>query len=134
MLPSALHLALQASQCLQTQIPGAFRLLQVVSSQFQPARSIAEVARQMEEPQQEQQHLQQQLLKQQQQEQAQQYEPQTQLSVATPVSAAAPYAPPTGVKKTFYKRKLPCPPATEFSSAEGVLYIVCSTVCIRMRL
>jgi hypothetical protein len=25
----------------------------------------------------------------------------------------------TGVKKTFYKRKLPCPPATEFSSPEG---------------
>jgi len=27
---------------------------------------------------------------------------------------------PTGVKKTFYKRKLPCPPATEFSSSEGM--------------
>jgi len=26
---------------------------------------------------------------------------------------------PTGVKKTFYKRKLPCPPAIEFSSPEG---------------
>ena len=25
----------------------------------------------------------------------------------------------TGVKKTFYKRKLPCPPATEFSSPQG---------------
>lgn len=26
----------------------------------------------------------------------------------------------SGAKKTFYKRKLPCPPATEFSSEEGV--------------
>jgi hypothetical protein len=31
----------------------------------------------------------------------------------------APLQLPSGVKKTFYKRKLPCPPATEFSSAEG---------------
>lgn len=28
---------------------------------------------------------------------------------------------PTGVRKTFYKRKLPCPPATEFSSTDGAL-------------
>ncbi|GBF98758.1 glutathione gamma-glutamylcysteinyltransferase [Raphidocelis subcapitata] len=28
-------------------------------------------------------------------------------------------SPPPGVKKTFYKRKLPCPPAIEFSSPEG---------------
>lgn len=35
------------------------------------------------------------------------------------LSAAVPNPAPAGVRKTFYKRKLPCPPATEFSSAEG---------------
>jgi hypothetical protein len=78
----------------------------------------------MEEPQQEQQHVQQQLLQQQPQQhhhhhhQQQQQQP-LQASVVSAVAPTAPYAPPTGVKKTFYKRKLPCPPATEFSSAEG---------------
>jgi hypothetical protein len=88
------------------------------------------VARQMEEPQQEQHMQQQQLLKQ--QHQQQQHEPPAQQLVATPAAASAPYAPPTGVKKTFYKRKLPCPPATEFSSAEGVMDKVCRRVCISM--
>eukprot|EP00775_Hariotina_reticulata_P014329 gene14329-55_t len=36
-------------------------------------------------------------------------------------SPALQYVPSTGVKKTFYKRKLPCPPATEFSSVQGRL-------------
>jgi hypothetical protein len=31
----------------------------------------------------------------------------------------APLQLPSGVKKTYYKRVLPCPPATEFSSEEG---------------
>ncbi|WIA42506.1 hypothetical protein OEZ86_008492 [Tetradesmus obliquus] len=78
----------------------------------------------MEEPQQEQ-HVQQQQLLRQQQQQPQQHQQQPQqlpqASNTSPVAATAPYAPPTGVKKTFYKRKLPCPPATEFSSAEGRL-------------
>jgi hypothetical protein len=45
---------------------------------------------------------------------------QQQLAVPQMVQAHQPPS-PTGVKKTFYKRKLPTPPATEFSSAEGVL-------------
>jgi hypothetical protein len=81
------------------------------------------VARQMEEPQQVQ-HMQQQQQRQQQQEQP------SQPPVVTPVAATAPYAPPTGVKKTFYKRKLPCPPATEFSSADGVLNKDSRLACI----
>jgi hypothetical protein len=137
MLPSTLFLALQSSQCLQAQIPGAFRLLQVVSSQLQPVRSIAEVARQMEEPHQQHVQQQQQLLQQQQQtqqqtQQQQQQQP-VQASITSSTAATAPYAPPTGVKKTFYKRKLPCPPATEFSSAEGMPTAVTAAVCISMR-
>lgn len=132
MLPSTLFLALQSSQSLQAQIPGAFRLLQVISSQLRPVRSIAEVARHMEEPQLEQ-HVQQQQLLRQQQQQPQQHQQQPQqlpqASNTSPVAATAPYAPPTGVKKTFYKRKLPCPPATEFSSAEGA-FIVNSSSCV----
>ncbi|KAF6260230.1 Phytochelatin synthase-domain-containing protein [Scenedesmus sp. NREL 46B-D3] len=121
MLHSTLCVGLQSSQCLHTQIPGAFRLLQVISSHFQPSRSIAEVAQQMEEPQQDQQQLlKQQREHQQQQQQLQQQQP-PQASIASPVAATASFVPPTGVKKTFYKRKLPCPPATEFSSAEGRL-------------
>jgi hypothetical protein len=50
----------------------------------------------------------------QQQQQQQQHGPLQPL-----VHAATQYTPPSGVKKTFYKRKLPCPPATEFSSAAG---------------
>lgn len=42
--------------------------------------------------------------------------------VVVPAAVVQPHQPPspTGVKKTFYKRKLPCPPATEFSSSDGV--------------
>lgn len=53
-------------------------------------------------------------------------------AAASPISIAAapspdlgaaappPGAPqPAGVRRTFYKRKLPSPPATEFSSPEG---------------
>lgn len=42
-------------------------------------------------------------------------------TAATVPTAVLPRQPvsPTGIKKTFYKRKLPCPPATEFSSLEG---------------
>lgn len=43
----------------------------------------------------------------------------TAVSVSTQTAPAPQPPSPTGVKKTFYKRKLPCPPATEFSSAEG---------------
>jgi hypothetical protein len=45
---------------------------------------------------------------------------QQQQQVVVP-AVVQPHQPPspTGVKKTFYKRKLPCPPATEFSSADG---------------
>jgi glutathione gamma-glutamylcysteinyltransferase len=45
---------------------------------------------------------------------------QQQVAVPSMVQAHQP-PPPTGVKKTFYKRKLPTPPATEFSSTEGRL-------------
>lgn len=44
---------------------------------------------------------------------------QQQLPVVPAVVQAHQPPSPTGVKKTFYKRKLPCPPATEFSSTEG---------------
>lgn len=40
------------------------------------------------------------------------------------------YSPPTGVKKTFYKRKLPCPPATEFSSAAGASVCGVCVACV----
>ena len=48
---------------------------------------------------------------------------QQQQQQQVPSAAAQPHQPPSpaGVKKTFYKRKLPCPPATEFSSTEGKL-------------
>jgi hypothetical protein len=42
-------------------------------------------------------------------------------------------AAPGGAKKTFYKRKLPCPPAIEFSSAEGELQgraLACAATCL----
>lgn len=49
---------------------------------------------------------------------------QQQQQVAVPPMVQAHQPPsPTGVKKTFYKRKLPTPPATEFSSTEGVLLV-----------
>lgn len=49
--------------------------------------------------------------------QMQRQQQQAQHAVVSPATHQPPS--PTGVKKTFYKRKLPCPPATEFSSSEG---------------
>lgn len=141
--------ATAAAHATQQQLPGSVRLLQVLSGTLlQHVRSVAQPARQeMAEPHvadtaeqlppttaspprqlsvrladaagDSQQHRHQQL-------------------VAPSVTTAASMMPqqqpqqhqppsPTGVKKTFYKRKLPCPPATEFSSAEGVSLWLCCT-------
>eukprot|EP00878_Enallax_costatus_P016815 GHUV01017648.1.p1 GENE.GHUV01017648.1~~GHUV01017648.1.p1 ORF type:complete len:331 (+),score=67.21 GHUV01017648.1:896-1888(+) len=117
MLPaSALSTFLQCTASYEaflvtSQISGTFRLLQVLGGiLYQPYRGIAQPARHMEEL-------------------AALAEPSVRSSCAPQPAAAqkqsrtalVPYSPPQGVKKTFYKRKLPCPPATEFSSSEGRL-------------
>jgi hypothetical protein len=87
--------------------PGTFRLLQLIdiNHTHQRFRGVAQPARQHMEAVTEDPRL---------------AEATSQPLVQPGASTTLPYAPPTGVKKTFYKRKLPCPPATEFSSVEGV--------------
>jgi hypothetical protein len=57
---------------------------------------------------------------QQQEEKAQQQEPSP-LQQGFTIAPSSPQRPSTGFKKTFYKRKLPSPPAIEFSSLAGKL-------------
>lgn len=54
--------------------------------------------------------------------------PQAAATAAAVVQAHQPRS-PTGVKKTFYKRKLPCPPATEFSSTGGTPLAAAAGIC-----
>lgn len=148
---TALLRAACAQPACSQQLPGTVKLLEVLSGTLRHhLRNIAQAARQMEPADSptliistQQQH---------------QHDPLTtssskgvQASPDSPSMAEAPHKPalqpmqqqqvvvpavvqphqppsPTGVKKTFYKRKLPCPPATEFSSADGE-WIRSATLC-----
>lgn len=110
--------ALYEAALATTQLPGCYRLRQVLSGAVhQPIRGIAQPARHMEEQQATDTRI-----------TSAPQEPVQQKPLVTPV---VPYTPPKGVKKTFYKRKLPCPPATEFSSTEGRCSAMAVASCIR---
>lgn len=158
-LNSSLYAACQCC-ALQQQVPGTFKLAQVLSgSILQHVRQAAQASRQMfAEPQvdhehlsniptpSEQQHAQHQdaaslNLHQQaeldvqlsragaavQEKPTSLLQQQQHMQVVLPAAIVQPHQPPspTGVKKTFYKRKLPTPPATEFSSTEGMCCCCC---------
>lgn len=125
------------------QLPGTASLAQVLSgSILQHARGLAaQAARAMEQP----------AFQHPEAADARQGAPAAPQPCAAPPAAPAPVSPkvpevpraataaavvqahqppsPTGVKKTFYKRKLPCPPATEFSSTDGAPLAAAARIC-----